>query len=50
MLGIAFTVGMIWVGLCILALWVNHRFPRNHFRASDRTKSAKIIEVNKSRA
>ncbi|HEX2965403.1 MAG TPA: hypothetical protein VHO84_06440 [Syntrophorhabdaceae bacterium] len=26
---ILFTVGLLWSGVCLILLWLNHRFPRN---------------------
>ncbi len=29
-------IGAMWVGICLIILWLNHRFPRRRFSINDR--------------
>ena len=30
----------MWVGICLIILWLNHRFPRRHIVRKDRRRSS----------
>lgn len=32
-------LGGVWVGICLIILWLNHRFPRRHIVRRDRRRS-----------
>ncbi len=34
-------LGSVWVGICLIILWLNHRFPRRHIVRRDRRRSIK---------
>jgi hypothetical protein len=29
-------IGIVWAGICLIILWLNHRFPRHYVSKSDR--------------
>jgi uncharacterized protein YfeS len=33
---IILSIGIVWAGICLIILWLNHRFPRHYVSKSDR--------------
>jgi hypothetical protein len=42
---IVLIVGIMWVGICLVILWLNHRFPRHHVSKSDRQDLTPQVSV-----
>ena len=38
-------IGVLWVGVCMFILWLNHRFPRRRFPIDDRQDIASRTSV-----
>lgn len=38
-------IGAVWVGVCLIILWLNHRFPRRRFSIDDRQEITSQVSV-----